>query len=152
MPLGATPVEVSCPTGVPHAERLLDTLGVPWGELGRDVILREPGHIDGLIRRRRALDSMFVEHLRRSLKYEDIYPRDYATVLDLEAGLQRYFAFYNHERPHQSLNYAVPGKVYQGLVPLVCQAGTLTHSTPFVVHNMGVTLDNALTSVNSHIF
>jgi len=39
---------------------------------------------------------------------------------DLEAGLQRYFAFYNDERPHQSLNYAVPGKVHQGMVTLVC--------------------------------
>ena len=56
----------------------------------------------------------------RSLKYEDIYLCDYATVPDLEAGLQRYFACYNHERPHQSLDYAVPGKVHQGLVSLVC--------------------------------
>ena len=46
--------------------------------------------------------------------------RNYATVPELEAGLQRYFAFYNHERPHQSLNYFVPGKVHQGMVTLVC--------------------------------
>jgi len=66
------------------------------------------------------LDSIFVERFWRSLKYEDIYPRDYATVPDLEAGLQRHFAFYNDERPHRSLNYAVPGKVHQGVVTLVC--------------------------------
>ena len=70
--------------------------------------------------RGRALDNIFIERFWRSLKYEDIYLRDYATVPDLEAGLDRYFAFYKHERPHQSLNYAVPGKVHQGLVPLVC--------------------------------
>ena len=74
----------------------------------------------GSLGRGRALDNIFVERLRRSLKYDDIYPRDYATVPDLEAGLQRYFAFYNDERPHQSLNYAVPGKVHQGVVTLVC--------------------------------
>ena len=58
---------------------------------------------------------------------------------DLEAGLQCYFAFYNHERPHQSLNYAAPGKVHQGMVALVCQDGTLTCFPPFVVRYMGVT-------------
>ena len=70
--------------------------------------------------RGRALDNIFIERFWRSLKYEDITLRDYATVPDLEAGLQRYFAFYSHERPHQSLNYTVPGKVQQGLVTLVC--------------------------------
>jgi len=70
--------------------------------------------------RGRALDNIFIERLWRSLKYEDIYLRDYATVPDLEAGLQHYFTFYNHERPHQSLNYAVPAKVHQGLVTLLC--------------------------------
>ena len=58
--------------------------------------------------RGRALDSIHIERFWRSHKYEDIYLRDYATASDREAGLQRYFAFYNHERPHQSLNYAVP--------------------------------------------
>ena len=64
---------------------------------------------------------------------EDIYLRDYATVPDLEAGLQRYLAFYNHERPHQSLNYAVPARANQGLVVSVCPDGALTYSAPFVV-------------------
>ncbi|MCD6285435.1 MAG: transposase [Anaerolineae bacterium] len=66
------------------------------------------------------MDNIFIERFWRSLKYEDITLRDYATVPDLEVGLQCYFAFYNHERPHQSLNYAVPGEVYQGMVILVC--------------------------------
>ena len=70
--------------------------------------------------RGRALDNILIQRFWRSLKYEDIYLRDYATVPDLEAGLQRYFAFYSHERPHQSLDYAAPGKAHQGLVPLVC--------------------------------
>jgi putative transposase len=62
--------------------------------------------------RGRALDNIFVERLWRSLKYEDIYLKDYATVLALERGLQDYFYFYNHERPHQSLGYRMPSEVY----------------------------------------
>jgi len=93
--------------------------------------------------RGRALDNIFTKRLWRSLKYKDIYLRHYATVADLEAGRERYFASCNDERPHQSLNYVVPGRVHQGMVTLVCQDGTLTHSAPvvvqFVVQHMGVT-------------
>ena len=73
--------------------------------------------IDG---RGRGLDNIFIERLWRSLKYEDIYLPDYATVPDVEVGLRRYFPFYNDERPHQSLHYAVPGKVHQRMVALIC--------------------------------
>jgi putative transposase len=62
--------------------------------------------------RGRALDNVFVERLWRSVKYEDVYIRDYATVPDLDAGLERYFNFYNHERPHQSLDYEVPATMH----------------------------------------
>ncbi len=62
--------------------------------------------------RGRALDNVFIERLWRSLKYEDIYIRDYASVPELEVGLQQYFHFYNHERLHQSLAYQVPVKVH----------------------------------------
>lgn len=62
--------------------------------------------------RGRALDNIFIERFWRSLKYEDIYLRDYASVPELRAGLQRYFTFYNHERPHQSLGNQVPAEVH----------------------------------------
>lgn len=62
--------------------------------------------------RGRALDNIFVERLWRSVKYEDIYLKQYETVPALERGLQNYFDFYNHERPHQSLGYRVPSEVY----------------------------------------
>lgn len=62
--------------------------------------------------RGRALDNIFIERFWRSLKYEDIYIRDYATVIDLLAGLERYFTFYNLERPHQSLDYCTPTEVH----------------------------------------
>lgn len=62
--------------------------------------------------RGRALDNIFVERLWRSVKYEDIYLKDYTTVPALEAGLKSYFRFYNHERPHQSLAYRTPAEVH----------------------------------------
>lgn len=62
--------------------------------------------------RGRAFDNIFVERLWRTVKYEDIYLKEYASVVELERGLERYFTFYNEERPHQSLNYATPAKVY----------------------------------------
>jgi putative transposase len=62
--------------------------------------------------RGRALDNVFIERLWRSLKYEDIYLKDYATVDELYEGLTRYFDLYNHERLHQSLDYPTPYRVY----------------------------------------
>jgi putative transposase len=62
--------------------------------------------------RGRALDNVFCERLWRSVKYEDVYLHDYTTGLDLAHGMTHYFNFYNHERPHQSLDYAVPAAVH----------------------------------------
>jgi len=64
--------------------------------------------------RGRALDNIFVERLWRTVKYEDIYLKDYATVPDLITGLTRYFTFYNQERFHQSLGYRTPAEVHFG--------------------------------------
>ena len=63
--------------------------------------------------RGRALDNIFVERLWRSVKYEDIYLKGYNSVRALLLGLTEYFAFYNHERPHQSLSYKTPAMVYK---------------------------------------
>jgi len=60
----------------------------------------------------RCLDNVFVERLWRTVKYEDVYLRCYETVPELTKGLQRYFPFYNEERPHQSLGYRTPAQVY----------------------------------------
>jgi putative transposase len=63
--------------------------------------------------RGRALDNVFVERLWRSVKYEDIYIKDYEQVQDLESGLTAYFRFYDEERVHQSLGYRTPAEVYR---------------------------------------
>jgi putative transposase len=52
------------------------------------------------------------QRLWRSLKYEDIYLKGYATMPELATGLTAYFDFYNHQRPHQSLNYCTPAELY----------------------------------------
>jgi putative transposase len=60
----------------------------------------------------RALDNIFIERFWRTLKYEDIYIRGYATMMELKAGLARYFHFYNSERFHESLEYETPDEIY----------------------------------------
>jgi putative transposase len=81
--------------------------------------------------RGRALDNIFIERLMsraagrcpahrecdaaqdaRSLKYEDIYIRDYGSVAELLASLYAYFQFYNTERTHQGLGYLTPAEVH----------------------------------------
>ena len=63
--------------------------------------------------RGRALDNIFVERLWRSVKYEEVYLKDYRTVGEAKQGLRNYFEFYNRERLHQSLGYKTPEAVYR---------------------------------------
>jgi putative transposase len=62
--------------------------------------------------RGRALDNVFVERLWRTVKYEEVYLKDYTTVREARQGLDQYFTFYNHERLHQALGYRTPAAVY----------------------------------------
>lgn len=62
--------------------------------------------------RGRAFDNIFVERLWRSVKYEEVYLKDYGTVLEARAGLEQYFGFYNRERLHQGLDYRTPHSVH----------------------------------------
>jgi putative transposase len=78
------------------------------GRLNRAGILVS---MDG---RGRALDNVFVERLWRSVKYEEIFLKDYADAKDAYSNLFRYFCFYNTERPHQSLEYRTPTQVHHG--------------------------------------
>ena len=58
------------------------------------------------------MDNVFIERLWRSLKYEDIYLRDYGTIPELGEGLKRWFDRYNAWRPHQALGNLTPDLVY----------------------------------------
>jgi putative transposase len=63
--------------------------------------------------RGRAFDNIFVERLWRNVKHEDVYLKGYASMSELTTGLAEYFAFYNGERPHQSLGHLTPDVVYR---------------------------------------
>jgi putative transposase len=63
--------------------------------------------------RGRWMDNIFIERLWRSLKYEDIYLREYAGIPELIAGVNRWFTRYNTWRPHEALGNLTPDKVYQ---------------------------------------
>jgi putative transposase len=60
----------------------------------------------------RALDNIFVERLWRTVKYEEVYLRNYATPREARRGLSEYMVFYNEERPHQALGYRTPAETY----------------------------------------
>ena len=60
----------------------------------------------------RALDNIYVERFWRSLKYEDIYLKDYQSMRELKEGVARYIHFYNSERFHESLSYETPDSIY----------------------------------------
>jgi putative transposase len=64
--------------------------------------------------RGRALDNVFVERLWRTVKYEEVYLKEYASVPAAIRQLDAYFQFYNRERLHQALGYRTPAAVYRG--------------------------------------
>jgi putative transposase len=62
--------------------------------------------------RGRALDNVFVERLWRTVKYEDVYLKDYATPREAIQGLAQFFVRDNELRQHQALGYQTPAAVY----------------------------------------
>ena len=53
-------------------------------------------------------------YLWRSVKYEEVYIKDYHSVPEAISGLKQYFVFYNQERLHQALDYQTPAAVHWG--------------------------------------
>jgi len=64
--------------------------------------------------RGRMFDNIMIERLWRSVKYEEVYLKDYEDFIDARKGLSAYFLFYNNERPHQGIGSRVPVEVYSG--------------------------------------
>src|SRR5688500_19069520 len=60
----------------------------------------------------RALDNVFVERLWRTVKYEEVYLKDYETPREAIEGLGTFFVRYNEWRQHQALGYQTPASVY----------------------------------------
>ena len=74
--------------------------------------LENAGILISMDGRGRALDNVFTERLWRTVKYEEVYLKDYTGVSDAIGNLKTYFRFYNCERPHQSLGYRTPESVH----------------------------------------
>ena len=72
----------------------------------------EAGSKISMDHRGRAYDNIFIERFWRSLKYEDIYLKDYSYPREARKGIREYMEFYNKERPHQSLGYKTPSQIY----------------------------------------
>ncbi len=60
----------------------------------------------------RALDNIFTERLWRTVKYEEVYLKDYASPREARTGIGSYLDFYNHRRLHQALDYHTPASIY----------------------------------------
>jgi putative transposase len=88
--------------------------GSQFTSTGFTDVLRSAGVMISMDGRGRVFDNIMVERLWRTVKYEEVYLKDYTTPREARRGLGEYFAFYNEERPHQSLSYATPAEVYRG--------------------------------------
>ena len=93
--------------------------------------------------RGRVFDNIFVERLWRTVKYEEVYLKDYEDVSMARTSLARYFQFYNHERPHQALGYKTPAAVYSSRNELtakeVLSATSVAAVTPVALRTPSVT-------------
>jgi putative transposase len=75
-------------------------------------VLAQRGVAISMDGRGRCLDNIFIERLWRSLKYEEVYLRDYQRVPEARSGIGNWFRFYNQQRFHQSLDYRTPAAVF----------------------------------------
>jgi putative transposase len=86
--------------------------GVQFTSLAFTGCLESRGVAISMDGRGRALDNVFVERLWRTVKYEEVYIKDYADAWQAEASLREYFEFYCYGRRHQSLGKRTPAEVY----------------------------------------
>ncbi len=57
--------------------------------------------------------NVFIERHWRSVKYEEIYLKEHATIPVLHAGLEDWFSRYNDWRPHETHGNLTPAVIYQ---------------------------------------
>lgn len=60
----------------------------------------------------RAFDNILTKHLWQTVKYEEVFLKEYGNMLEARVELGRLFEWYNDGRPHQSLGYRTPSEVY----------------------------------------
>jgi putative transposase len=66
----------------------------------------------------RFLDNIFIERLWRSLKYEEVFTKAYASVAEARLGIGNWLNFYNNERKHQTLGYKTPRQIFEAAQPV----------------------------------
>ena len=63
--------------------------------------------------RGRWIDNRMIERLWRSLKYECVYLNAFETGSEARAGIGKWLAYYNAERPHSTHGILTPKEVYE---------------------------------------
>jgi len=86
--------------------------GAQFTSTGFTSVLEGRGVRISMDGRGRALDNVFIERLWRSVKYEDLFIKEYCNGRQLYDGLDQYFRFYNTERPHQALGNKTPAEIF----------------------------------------
>ncbi len=94
----------------------------------------------------RVFDNIMVERLWRTIKYEEVYIRDYRTVAESRASLARYFIYYNYQRRHSSLERRTPAKAY-GKKPSIFELKVLAETRENLRIRVGVGASNAIVAV-----
>jgi putative transposase len=79
--------------------------------------------------RGRALDNIFTERLWRTIKYEEVYLKEYASPRDARRSLAEYLDFYNYRRLHQALDYETPAALYYRQLALNAEAMSVPAET-----------------------
>ena len=117
---------------------------------GNDVDLRlETACSTWPLNFQKCVKSSFVERLWRTVKYEEVYLKAYASVLEAQRGLEDYFRFYNGLRPHQTLGYRTPAEVFHGEQDVVegnsiGRRGSPEQETKSLAGEPGFSLNSAL--------
>jgi len=62
--------------------------------------------------RGRALDNVVIERFWRTLKYDEVYLKEYESVIDARTQISAYIDVYNSKRPHASLGGKAPNSTY----------------------------------------
>ena len=116
--------------------------GAQFTSIAFTGMLEREGIVVSMDGRGRVFDNIFVERLWRNVKHEDVYLKGYATMGELTVGLTEYFAFYNGERPHQSLGNQTPELVYRTAIGvgamIVDKFGGAAGETPVPLRSTGV--------------
>lgn len=77
-----------------------------------NILKKHPNINISMDGRGRCFDNIFTERLWRSLKYEEVYLRDYNSFDQAKRSINNYFNIYNNERLHEAINYKTPAELY----------------------------------------